>query len=104
MPFTEGTNMYLMGYMLMEHTSVANPMDIEQDIADKWYSYMDKMAAEHEMNKDNEEFLKHIGMLEEAEIIVNDELKLPISAKRTVIKVECNGKKPFEVPVFKISE
>ena len=44
MPFTEGTDMYLMGYMLMEHTSVANPNDIERNISDKWYSYMDKPA------------------------------------------------------------
>ena len=37
MPFTEGTDLYLMGYMLMEHTSVANPEDIENNISDKWY-------------------------------------------------------------------
>ena len=56
MPFTESTDMYLMGYMMMEHTSVANPEDIERDISDKWYSYMDKMAAGHERNKDDENF------------------------------------------------
>ena len=86
----------------MEHTSVANPNDIERNISDKWYSYMDKLAAEHEMNNDDEDFLNHIKMLEEAEIIVNDKLKLPISAERTILKVECQGKKPFEVPVFQI--
>lgn len=63
---------------------------------------MDKLAAEHEMNKDDEEFLEHVGMLEEAEIIVNNELRLPISAERTIIKVECQGKKSFEAPVFQI--
>lgn len=73
MPFTEGTDMYLMGYMTMEHTTVSNPMEIERSVSDKWYSYMDKMAAEHEMNSDDEEFLHNIQLLEEAEIIVNDE-------------------------------
>ena len=87
MPFTEGTDLYLMGYILMEHTSVANPEDIENNIADKWYSYMDKLAAEHERNKDDEEFLQHVKMLEEADIIVDDKLKIPISAERTIIRV-----------------
>ena len=95
MPFTEGTDLYLMGYMLMEHTSVANPEDIENNISDKWYSYMDKLAAEHEMNQDDAEFLQHVKMLEEADIIVDDKLKIPISAERTIIKVECQGKKSF---------
>jgi len=63
---------------------------------------MDKMAAEHEMNTDDKDFLEHVAMLEEAEIIVDDELKLPISAERTIIKVECQGKKSFDVPVFQI--
>jgi len=102
MPFSEGTDMYLMGYLLMEHTSFADPTEIERNISDKWYSYMDKMAAEHEMTKDDVDFLEHVQMLEEAKIIVNDELKIPISTERTVVKVESKDNKAFEVPVFQI--
>ena len=102
MPFTEGTDMFLMGYKIMENTTIANPNDIEREISDKWYSYMDKMAANHEMNDDDQEFLKNVTQMEEANIIVNDELKIPISAERTIIRVECAGKKPFEAPVFQI--
>jgi hypothetical protein len=103
MPFTEGTDMFLMGYKIMENTTIANPTDIEKEISDKWYSYMDKLAATHELlNDDDEEFLKNFTQMEEANIIVNNELKIPISAERTIIRVECEGKKAFEAPVFQI--
>jgi len=102
MPFTEGTDMFLMGYKIMENTTIANPGEIEREIGDKWYNYMDKMAANHEMNEDDIEFLRNVKQMEEADIIVDDVLKIPISAERSIIQVECNGKKTFEVPVFQI--
>ena len=86
----------------MEHPNVMIPSNIEQYISDKWYSHMDKKAAEHAMTPNDQEFLDQIEKLEEANIIVDDELRIPIRVERTVAGVECPGQKSFEVPVFQV--
>jgi hypothetical protein len=104
MPFKYGTDLYLMGYATLINPAVANPSDVEKDIHTKWYSPVDRLAAdEHELKDDDKEFLANLDRLQEAHVIVNDVLlEIPISVERTVIKVECPGKKSFEVPIFQV--
>ena len=102
MPFQHGTDLFLMGYATMVHPAVANPAELEEDIRTKWYSPIDRMAAEHDPQEHDKLFLENLERLEEAKVIVNDALQIPISVERTVLKVDCPGKKPFEVPIFQV--
>ena len=102
MDFKHGTDLFFMGYKIMDHPMVANPNDVEKSIRDKWYSAIDRMAAEHDTNADDAAFLMNLGKLQEADLIVDDVLQIPISVERNTIKVECPGKKPFDVPVFQV--
>lgn len=102
MPFKHGTDLYLMGYATMIHPMVANPTDVEDDIRTKWYSPIDKLTAEHDPNEDDKKFLENVTRLEEANLIIDDTLQIPISVERTTIKVSCPEKKPFEVPVYQV--
>jgi hypothetical protein len=60
------------------------------------------MAAEHDTNHDDQEFLDNLKKLQDAKLIVDDILQIPISVERTVVKVEKPGKKAFEVPVLQV--
>jgi len=102
MPFKYGTDLYLMGYVTLINPAIANPSDVEKDIRTKWYSPVDRLAAEHELKDDDKEFLANLDRLQEAHVIVNDVLEIPISVERTVIKADCAGKKAFEVPIFQV--
>jgi hypothetical protein len=93
MPFEHGTNM---------NPAIANPTKVESFISDKWYSYMDRRAAEREMTDDDKVFLEHLQMLDDAQMIVDDVLKILISVERALARVEAPGKKPFEVPVYQV--
>ena len=102
MPFKHGTDLYLMGYTTMIHPLVANPNDVEDDIRSKWYTSIDKMTAEHDPNNEDKKFLENVTRLEEAGLIIDDVLQIPISVERNTIKVSCPGKKPFEVPIYQV--
>jgi hypothetical protein len=102
MDFAHGTDMFLMGQLILEHPVVSNPTDVEDFISDKWYSHMDCKAAEHAMTDDDQEFLEQLQKLEEAQVIVDDVLQIPISVERTITRVDCPGKKPFEVQVYHV--
>ena len=115
MPFKHGTDLYLMGYTTMIHPLVANPNNFEDDIRSKWYTSIDKMTAdfrfaiaidkmtaEHDPNDDDKKFLENVTRLEEAGLIIDDVLQIPISVERNTIKVSCPGKKPFEVPIYQV--
>ena len=102
MDFKHGTDMYFMGYKTMDHPTFANPKDVEKSIRDTWYSALDRMAAEHDTNADDQEFLMNLAKLQEANLIVDDILQIPISVERNIVKVDCPGKKAFEVPVFQV--
>ena len=102
MDFKYGTDLFFMGYKTMDHPMVANQKEVEKSIRDKWYSALDRMAAEHDTNDDDAAFLANLDKLQEAELIVNDVLQIPISVERNIVKVVCPGKKPFEVPVFQV--
>ena len=102
MDFHHGTDLFFMGYKTMDNPMVANPKDVEKSIRDKWYSALDHMAAEHDTNDDDATFLANLDKLQEANLIVDDVLQIPISVKRNTVKVECPGKKTFEVPVFQV--
>jgi len=102
MPFEHGTDLFLMGYATMIHPLVANPSEVEADIRLKWYSSVDRLAAEHDPQEHDKQFLDNLNRLQEAQVIINDVLQIPISVERTVIKVECPGKKSFEVPIYQV--
>ena len=102
MNFQHGTDLFLMGYKIMVHPMIANLSEVENSIRDSWYSHMDRMAAEHDTNADDQEFLDNLEKLQDAKLIVDDVLQIPISVERTVVKVENNGEKSFEVPVLQV--
>ena len=102
MPFKHGTDLYLMGYSTMIHPLVANPNDVEDDIRSKWYTSIDKLTAEHDPNDDDKKFLENVSRLEDAGLIVDNVLQIPISVERNTIKVSCPQKKPYEVPVYQV--
>jgi len=102
MDFKHGTDLFFMGYKTMDNPMVANPKEVEKSIRDKWYSVVDRMAAEHDTNEHDAAFLANLAKLEDAKLVVNDVLQLPISVERNIVKVVCPGKKPFEVPVFQV--
>jgi hypothetical protein len=102
MPFKYGTDLFLMGYATMVHPLVANPSDVEDDICIKWYSPVDGLSAEHNPQENDKMFLDNLERLQEAKVIVNDVLQIPISVERTVLKVECQGKKSFEVTIYQV--
>ena len=99
MPFKYGTDLYLMGYLTMEHPSVSNQAAVEGFIRDKWYNHMDCSVAE---DTNDEEFLTQIQRLKDANLIIEDVLTLPISVERSTARVECPGKKSFDVPVLQV--
>ena len=99
MPFQYGTDLYLMGFLTMEHPSVSNQSAVEDYVRDKWYNHMDSIVAQ---DTNDAEFLAHIQRLKDADLIVDDTLTLPISVERSTTRVECPGKKPFDVPVFQV--
>ena len=90
MPFQYGTDMYLMGFLTMEHPSVSNQSAIESFVRDKWYNHMDCIVAQ---DTNDDEFLAHIQRLKDAQIIIDETLTLPISVERSTVRVECPGKK-----------
>jgi len=103
MPFKHGTDLFLMGYATLLHPMVANPSDVEDDIRTKWFSPVDQMAAEHDPNEHDKQFLSTLDRLEEAQVIINDILQSPISVERTIIKVECAGKNHSRFRSFKFT-
>ena len=103
MPFKYGTDLFLMGYATLIHPSAANPSDVEEDIRLKWYSPVDRLAAEHDPQEHDRTFIENLDRLQEAQVIVNDVLlQIPISVERTILKVESPGKKSFEVPIYQV--
>ena len=102
MDFKHGTDLFFMGYKIMDHPMVANPKEVEKSIREKWYSAIDRMAAEHDTNEDDATFLTNLDKLQAAGLIEDDILQIPISVERNTVKVECPGKKPFDVPVFQV--
>ena len=102
MPFKHGTDLYFMGYATMIHPLVANPGDVEEEIRTKWYTSIDRMTAEHDPNDDDKKFLENVTRMEEAGLIIDDVLQIPISVERNTIKVSCPKKKTFEVPVYQV--
>jgi hypothetical protein len=99
MPFKYGTDMYLMGYLTMEHPSVSNPSAVEAYVRDKWYNHMDTTVAQ---DTNDDEFLVHVQRLKDANLIVDEALTLPISVEKAIARVECPGRKSFDVPVFQV--
>jgi hypothetical protein len=54
------------------------------------------------MTDNDKVFLKHLQMLDDPQMIVDDILKIPISVERTIARIEAPGKKPFKVPVYQV--
>jgi hypothetical protein len=92
-PFQHGTDLFLMGYATMVHPLVVPPSGVEDDIRVKWYSPVNQMAAEHDPQEHDKIFLDNLYRLQEAKVIVNNVLQIPICVERSVLKVECQGKK-----------
>ena len=90
MNFQHGTNQFFLGYKTMVHPMVANPTEVEQSIRDNWYSALDRMAAKHDTNDNDQEFLENLEKLQEAKLVVDDVLQIPISVERNTIKVHLN--------------
>jgi hypothetical protein len=102
MSFQHGTDLFFMGYKTMVDPMVANPTAVEKSISKKWYSALDCMAAEHDTTDNDQEFLNNLQRLQEATLVVDDVLQIPISVERNTVKVECPDKKSFEVPIFQV--
>ena len=73
-----------MGYKTMIHPMVANPNEVEKSICDKWYSALDCMAAEHNTNEDDQAFLDNLEKLQEAKLVVDNVLQIPISVEKEI--------------------
>jgi hypothetical protein len=89
MPFKHRTDLFLLGYATKVNPMVANQTDVEEDIRTKWYSAVDRMAAEHNPPDHDIKFLENLDRLQEAKVIVDDVLQFPISVERNIIKATC---------------
>jgi hypothetical protein len=96
MPFEHGTDMFLMGQITMEHPTVSNPTEVESFIRDKWYLYMDRRAAEREMTDDDQVYLEHLKMLDEAQILTS-----PLVSNVTLLESNAQERSPLKSPSTK---
>jgi hypothetical protein len=99
MSFKYGTDVYLMGYLTMEHPSVSNP-SVQAYVRDKWYNHMDTTIAQ---DTNDDKFLVHVQRLKDANLIVDEALTLPISVEKLSHKWNVPGENRLMSPCFKFT-
>jgi hypothetical protein len=67
----------------------------------KRYLAVDFMAAEHDPQDHDIQFLENLNRLQEAKVIIDDVLQIPISVERNIIKVTCPEKNCLKHQYFR---
>jgi hypothetical protein len=103
MPFSHGTDLFLIGYLVQEQPTTANYDALEQAISEKWFDpEQDQDSSLDDVSVDNagEDYDDLIRVLVHQKLIVDNKLLIPITSERSILKVKAPGKKPFDIPIF----
>ena len=105
MSFSHGTDLFLIGYLVQEHPNTANYDALEHAISAKWLDpdqERDSSLDDDSADNAGEDYDDLIRALVQQKTIVNNKLMIPITSKRSVLKVKAPGKKQFDVPILSI--
>jgi hypothetical protein len=91
MPFSHGTNLFLIGYLVQEHPTTVNYNALEHAISEKWFDpEQDQDSSLNDASVDNtgEDYDDLIRALVHQKLIVDKKLLIPITSKRSILKVK----------------
>jgi hypothetical protein len=105
MPFSHGTDLFLIGYLVQEHPSTANYDALEQSISAKWFDpeqEQDSSLDDDSADNEGKDYKDLVRALVHQKTIVDNKLMIPITSERSVLKVKAPGRKQFDVPILSI--
>ena len=106
MSFEHGTNLFLIGYLPLEHPTTANMENLEKEIKAKWFPMpihiADDMSDDDNDRNHSAEYNTVIQRLTERGLINDGKLQFPATVERSVITVHAPDQPTFETQILSV--